>query len=300
MTPEHERRDSSHWAPTGAGSGSAATPAKLPAHDIPSGDIAAYDASLNQHPLTPPPSPDGLCEEYAGRLSRLLKEMRPSVAFIDLDMTLVDTSQVYTELEIATCAHFGFDDAEQVRKKHYQLQSLAGEEIMNGLFNLGRAHGAFAQTNFHDFYAHFHNLVAQLRAGTLPLKLTIEPLAGARECLEILRQEEIPAIVTTGSARPLANWFLERGSFLDYFTPNCVVCAGEHAPSKATPEFWRPLLAEHGSAIGLEDNVEAASWMLEHGVEHVFLRNWRKESSSALRELYGNRFTEVSCWRKLL
>jgi beta-phosphoglucomutase-like phosphatase (HAD superfamily) len=226
--------------------------------------------------------------------------MRPSAAFIDLDMTLVDTSQVYTELEIATCGHFGFDNANEVRKKHYELQSLAGHEIMNGLFNLGRAHGAFTRTSFDDFYAHFHALVAQLRAGTLPLELNLEPLPGARDCLDLLRAADVPAIVTTGSARPLANWFLERGNFSDYFAPDCVVCAGEYAPTKATPEFWRPLVIEYRKVIGLEDNVEAAGWMLENGVDHVFLRNWRKESSDALRKLYGNRFTEVSCWRKLL
>ena len=51
------------------------------------------------------------------------------------------SAPVYISLEIATWSHFGFTAAAAVTQRHRDLQARSGDEIMQGLYELGGGRG---------------------------------------------------------------------------------------------------------------------------------------------------------------
>jgi len=224
------------------------------------------------------------------------------IACFDLDMSLVNSAPVYISLEIATCAHFGFTDAAAVTRRHRELQARSGDEIMQGLYDLGGGKDAL-RCELNEFNAHFMALVQRWSAGETSLELPPHPMPSARELVEVVRPAMQRALIATGSKTPVAELLLRDSGMMDLFERGDIVCSDVTPYKKNEPAYWPHVLRgeDPSRAVGFEDNPEAAAWLLAAGFGRVVLRPWRHFDETAdLIRRFPDRLRLVNEWGELL
>jgi beta-phosphoglucomutase-like phosphatase (HAD superfamily) len=223
-------------------------------------------------------------------------------ACFDLDMTLVDSAPVYISLEIATCAHFGFNQPKAILDRHVELQARSGEEIMRGIYDLAGGAAALG-CSIEDFNQHFMGLVKRWSQGSFELEIKPRAVEGARELVELVQPLFSRSLVATGSRSPVAQLLLRDSGMSDLFTHDRLYCSDLLPFKKHDPEYWPHVLQgqDPAKAVGFEDNPEAASWMLKAGFGRVAVRPWRHFAEiQDLCAQFPGRVQLVAGWQEIL
>ena len=204
----------------------------------------------------------------------------------DLDMTLVDSRPLYVGLEIATARNFGFHDAAAIRQRHNETEHLSSREIMRALYEVC---GGWAGTGveFEKFDGYFSSQLSAIFAGDIEPEIPPEEIPGARKLVEVVSDLCIPQLITTGARPHGAKVLLIHSGLEELFTPKQIKTVSEIGSDKSTLQFWKAVLGDSDPqyCLGLEDNAEAARWMIEVGKLGTVLVRPSRDGIGALLEL---------------
>lgn len=233
------------------------------------------------------------------RLSFFIRENKIQKAYLDLDKTLADTSQFYTETEVKFFESLGLRDPEFIERLHMDLIHLSGKEIIEQEYAESLRHGKIeiqdgvSDTNVYELYKDFCKKILST-TGVIDIPL----IPGADRIIATLRSEQIPYLIVTNSQEDFAQFIIRNSLLREILDPTLIKSQSTVGHVKSTPEFWESVIGESRceKSIGFEDAAEAAQWMISLGeIDHVFLlqacTDAHRQHEISLIQSHGDRVT---------
>ena len=162
---------------------------------------------------------------------------------MDMDGLVLDSEILFSRFWRESCAHFGFQMSFQQSLQMRSQGKERGSDILKGFF------GPTA-----DYHAIRTKRIEIMEAYIAENGVALKP--GIRELLEYLRENHIPAAITSSSPLDKIQEYMDMHGLTDYFT---ALCSGRDTP-RGKPE---PDIYLHGAAsigvdprycLGLEDS----------------------------------------------